>query len=168
MNVTICSRKAASELLRTDTLSRTAVISLLRPTLRRQAARRPRWTTPARRRVFTVVVHDLDLTALPDVGGLDCDTYMPEADALAAFICQGKGGRLDILCQCEYGQSPQRRLRRRPILEYFNWHRHLRLCRLPLLPQPGGVSQGHGCTDKARHSEGITTFCGWLRAPNNV
>jgi len=27
MNVTICSRKAAEELLRTDTLSRTAVIS---------------------------------------------------------------------------------------------------------------------------------------------
>ena len=50
MNVTICSRKAAEELLRTDTLSRTAVISFCDPPPSASLPRRPRWTTPAKRR----------------------------------------------------------------------------------------------------------------------
>lgn len=65
-----------------------------------------------------MVVHDLDLTALPDVG-LNYDTYMPEADALAAFICQARSDGLDILCQCEYGQSRSAACAA-AILEYFN------------------------------------------------
>jgi len=105
MNVTICSRKAAEELLRTDTLSRTAVISFCDPpSVGKPAPVPPLDYAGKAARVFTVVVHDLDLTALPDVG-LDYDTYMPEADALAAFICQARADGLDILCQCEYGQS---------------------------------------------------------------
>ena len=105
MNVTICSRKAAEELLRTDTLSRTAVISFCDPpSVGKPAPTPPLDYAGKAARVFTVVVHDLDLTALPDVG-LDYDTYMPEADALAAFICQARADGLDILCQCEYGQS---------------------------------------------------------------
>ena len=105
MNVTICSRKAAEELLRTDTLSRTAVISFCDPpSVGKPAPTPPLDYAGKAARVFTVVVHDLDLTALPDVG-LDYDTYMPETDALAAFICQARADGLDILCQCEYGQS---------------------------------------------------------------
>ena len=60
--------------------------------------------TGAAARVFTVAVRDLDLSVLPDVG-LTYDTYLPEADALAAFIYQARADGLDILCQCEYGQS---------------------------------------------------------------
>ena len=37
--------------------------------------------------------------------GLTYDTYLLEADALAAFIYQARADGLDILCQCEYGQS---------------------------------------------------------------
>ena len=134
MNVTICSRKAAEELLRTDTLSRTAVISFCDPpSVGKPAPMPPLDYAGKTARVFTVVVHDLDLTALPDVG-LDYDTYMPEADALAAFICQARADG---------------RLRRRDF-GVFQRHRHLRLSRLPLLPQPSGVSQGHGCTDPVR------------------
>ena len=92
MNVTICSRKAAEELLRTDTLSRTAVISFCDP---------PSVGKPA---------------PMPP---LDYDTYMPEADALAAFICQARADGLDILCQCEYGQSRSAACAA-AILEYFN------------------------------------------------
>ena len=92
MNVTICSRKAAEELLRTDTLSRTAVISFCDP---------PSIGKPA---------------PMPP---LDYDTYMPEADALAAFICQARADGLDILCQCEYGQSRSAACAA-AILEYFN------------------------------------------------
>lgn len=119
MNVTICSRKAAEELLRTDTLSRTAVISFCDPpSVGKPAPTPPLDYAGKAARVFTVVVHDLDLTALPDVG-LNYDTYMPEADALAAFICQARADGLDILCQCEYGQSRSAACAA-AILEYFD------------------------------------------------
>ena len=55
---------------------------------------------------------------LPDVG-LTYDTYLPEADALAKFICQSKADGLDILCQCEYGQSRSAACAA-AILEYFD------------------------------------------------
>lgn len=97
MNVTICSRKAAEELLRTDALSRTAVISFCDP----PSTDRPAPTPPldyigAAARVFTVAVRNLDLSVLPDVG-LTYDTYLPEADALAAFIYQARADGLHIL-----------------------------------------------------------------------
>lgn len=105
MNVTICSRKAAEELLRTDALSHTAVISFCDPpSTDRPAPTPPLDYTGAAARVFTVAVRDLDLSVLPDVG-LTYDTYLLEADALAAFIYQARADGLDILCQCEYGQS---------------------------------------------------------------
>ena len=86
MNVTICSRKAAEELLRTDALSHTAVISFCDPpSTDRPAPTPPLDYTGAAARVFTVAVRDLDLSVLPDVG-LTYDTYLLEADALAAFI----------------------------------------------------------------------------------
>lgn len=55
-------------------------------------------------RVFPIAIHDLDLTALPEVG-LDYETFFPEADNLAAFILQAKKDHLNMICQCEYGQS---------------------------------------------------------------
>ena len=100
MNVTICSRKAAEELLRTDTLSRTAVISFCDP---------PSIGKP-------VPMPPLDYAGK---AALNYDTYMPEADALAAFICQARADGLDILCQCEYGQSRSAACAA-AILEYFN------------------------------------------------
>ena len=119
MNVTICSRKAAEELLRTDALSRTAVISFCDPpSPDRHAPTPPLDYTGAAARVFTVAVRDLDLSVLPDVG-LTYDTYLPEADALAAFIYQARADGLDILCQCEYGQSLSAACAA-AILEYFN------------------------------------------------
>ena len=119
MNVTIRSRKAAEELLRTDALSRTAVISFCDP----PSADRPAPTPPldykgAAARGFTVAVRDLDLSVLPDVG-LTYDTYLPEADALAAFIYQARADGLHILCQCEYGQSRSAACAA-AILEYFD------------------------------------------------
>ena len=119
MNVTICSRKAAEELLRTDALSHTAVISFCDPpSTDRPAPTPPLDYTGAAARVFTVAVRDLDLSVLPDVG-LTYDTYLLEADALAAFIYQARADGLDILCQCEYGQSRSAACAA-AILEYFN------------------------------------------------
>ena len=69
MNVTICSRKAAEELLRTDTLSRTAVISFCDPpSVGKPAPTPPLDYAGKAARVFTVAVRDLDLSVLPDVG----------------------------------------------------------------------------------------------------
>lgn len=96
MNVTICSRKAAEELLRTDALSHTAVISFCDPpSTDRPAPTPPLDYTGAAARVFTVAVRDLDLSVLPDVG-LTYDTYLLEADALAAFIYQARADGLWI------------------------------------------------------------------------
>ena len=119
MNVTICSRKRAEELLRNGFPPHTAVISFCDP----PSTDRPAPTPPpdyigAAARVFTVAVRDLDLSVLPDVG-LTYDTYLPEADALAKFICQSKADGLDILCQCEYGQSRSAACAA-AILEYFD------------------------------------------------
>ena len=55
-------------------------------------------------RVFPIAIHDLDLTALPEVG-LDYETFFPEADDLAKFILQAEEDHLNMICQCEYGQS---------------------------------------------------------------
>ena len=51
-----------------------------------------------------IALHDLDPEALADFG-LSEETYFPEADALAEFIYKAKEDGLDIICQCEYGQS---------------------------------------------------------------
>ena len=105
MNVTICSRKSAEELLRNGFPPHAAVISFYDPPSRQRPTPVPLPNYDGKAaRVFSVAVHDLDLTALPDVG-LTYDTYLPEADALAAFIYQARADGLHILCQCEYGQS---------------------------------------------------------------
>ncbi len=55
-------------------------------------------------RVFSVALHDRDPSALADVG-LTVETYFPEADEVAAFIYRARADGVDIICQCEYGQS---------------------------------------------------------------
>ena len=55
-------------------------------------------------RVMQIALHDLDPEALSDFG-LTVDSYFPEAGALAEFIYKAKEDGLDIICQCEYGQS---------------------------------------------------------------
>jgi len=51
-----------------------------------------------------ICIYDLDPSSLSDFG-LSMKTYFPEADALASFIYKAKKDGLDIICQCEYGQS---------------------------------------------------------------
>lgn len=55
-------------------------------------------------RVMRIGIHDLDPEALSDFA-LSVDSYFPEADALAEFIYKAREDGLDIICQCEYGQS---------------------------------------------------------------
>lgn len=119
MNVTICSRKAAEELLRTGFPPRTAVISFYDPPSPRDPSPTPPPDYSGRaERVFPAAVRDLDLSYLEEEG-LSFETYFPEAAEMADFIRTAHADGLDILCQCQYGQS-RSAARAAAILEYFD------------------------------------------------
>lgn len=98
MKVTILSRKAAEAVIKNNRLQNTAVINFYDPD------DAPLDYSGMCDRVFSVAIHDRDPSALADVG-LTVETYFPEADAVAEFIYKAKAEGLDIVCQCEYGQS---------------------------------------------------------------
>ena len=105
MNIEICSRKAMEQRLQKGPLKNTAVISFYDP----PSPRTPKDYTPLDyshrcTRVLAVGVHDIDLEVLPEYG-LTFETYFPEAEVLARFIKEAARKGLDIICQCEYGQS---------------------------------------------------------------
>ena len=54
--------------------------------------------------VFYSELDDLDLEVLRD-NRYTYDTYFPEADEIASFVCQTRKSGMNIICQCEYGQS---------------------------------------------------------------
>ncbi len=68
-------------------------------------------------RLFQVAVHDIDLSSLPEYG-LNYNTYFPEVTNLGEFIFEAYQDGLDIICQCEYGESRSSGCAA-AILEYF-------------------------------------------------
>lgn len=106
MKVTIYSRKAMEKLLLTDFPRNTAVISFYDPetSYSRKDDYKPVNYTGKTDRIFQIPIHDIDLSVLPRFG-LTYDTYFPEADKLAEFIYSAIEDGLDIICQCEYGES---------------------------------------------------------------
>lgn len=105
MKVEILSRKAAEALLASVFPENTAVISFYDPP-RKNA---PKSCMPLNykgkcARLFQVAVHDIDIEVLEDYG-LTFESYFTEADELAEFIIAALDDGLDIICQCEYGQS---------------------------------------------------------------
>ena len=107
MTVKIYSRKVMEALLSKENLENTAIISFHDPVGR--GRRCPQEYEPIDfkgkcERVMQIALHDLDPEALADFD-LTVDTYFPEADELAEFIYKAKEDGLDIICQCEYGQS---------------------------------------------------------------
>ncbi|MCI8332319.1 MAG: dual specificity protein phosphatase family protein [Clostridiales bacterium] len=105
MNVKIYSREAMEEFLKDNVLDNTAVITFYDPpTKRNPKGDKPVDYTGKCDRVFPVCIFDIDLEVLGKYG-LTCDTYFPEVDRLAKFIYQAKQDGLDIICQCEHGQS---------------------------------------------------------------
>lgn len=105
MKVDIYSRKAVEELLKNDFPKNTAVISFYDPpNIRKGEISKLVDYKGKPKRLFIVAVHDIDVDILEDYG-LTFDTYFPEAENLAEFIRQAHDGGLDIICQCEYGQS---------------------------------------------------------------
>lgn len=102
MQVSIYSREAMLKLLQVGFHNKAAVISFYDPP---SAYSEPPLDYSAEtNRVFAIAIHDIDLSVLPEFH-LTYDTYFPEADKLAEFIYQAKKDGLDIICQCEYGES---------------------------------------------------------------
>lgn len=105
MKVQIYSRKAVEELLAGNFPENAAVISFYDPpNIRTGETSAPVDYKGKAKRVFAIPIHDIDIEILGDYG-LAFDTYFPEADSLAEYIDRAYKDGLDIICQCEYGQS---------------------------------------------------------------
>ena len=107
MKITICSRNDMEKLLSQGKIGNSAIISFHDPVDRGRRCTQdyvPIDFTGKCDRVMQIALHDLDPEALSDFG-LSVENYFPEADALAVFIYKTKEEGLDIICQCEYGQS---------------------------------------------------------------
>lgn len=118
MKVEIYSRKAIEKILEKNFPRNTAVISFYDPPGKlRNKDYKPVDYKGRAERLFQVAIHDIDLTVLPDFG-LNYETYFPEADRLGEFIYRAKNDGLDIICQCEYGESRSSGCAA-AILEYF-------------------------------------------------
>jgi len=55
-------------------------------------------------RLFQIPLHDINIDILGDYD-LTYNSYLPLVNELAEFIYDAKKDGLDIICQCEYGQS---------------------------------------------------------------
>lgn len=105
MDVQIYSRIAIEKLLQAGFPDRVAVISFYDPVTSSTNKRgQPVDYSDITNRVFQLALYDIDREILGDYG-LSYETYFPEADDLAKFIYAAKNDGLDIICQCEYGQS---------------------------------------------------------------
>jgi hypothetical protein len=104
MEVKIYSRKAIKELIEKGFPKNTAVISFYTPKNKRDYAEKRVDYSGVCGRVFYVGIPDVDIEILSDYG-YTYDTYLAEADDLAKFIYEARENGLDIICQCDYGQS---------------------------------------------------------------
>lgn len=106
--VEIMSRKEMETLIESGFPENTAVISFYDPKDGRGLARlkeyKPINYNGICDRVFTVGIHDIDIEILGNYG-VTYETYFPEVDKLADFIYTAVERRMDIICQCEHGQS---------------------------------------------------------------
>ena len=107
MKVTVYSRNAIERLMSAFKIKNTAIISFHDPIGKghRQAENyAPIDFTGKCNRVMQIALHDIDIDVLPSFG-LTYMSYFPEVDELAEFIYKAKEDGLDIICQCEHGQS---------------------------------------------------------------
>ena len=98
--VEIYSKKAIMERIIKDSLSDCAVISFYSPQTKNGRINYEGLCKD----VFYVMIPDIDIELLSQYG-YTYDTYLGQADGLAAFIYRAKAQGKSILCQCDYGQS---------------------------------------------------------------
>ena len=104
MEVSIYSRKAVKELIENGFPQNAAVISFYTPKNKRDYEENRVNYDGVCNKVFYVGIPDIDIEILSDYG-YTYDTYLAEADELAKFIYEARADGLDIICQCDYGQS---------------------------------------------------------------
>lgn len=104
MKISIYSRNEIEKLINENFPENTAVISFYDPAGIRSDNKNPVDYKGKAEMLFQVAVYDIDITVLKDYG-LTYDTYLSEANELARFIKTAHDKGLDIICQCQYGQS---------------------------------------------------------------
>lgn len=105
MKISIYSREAVEQLLQTAFPSNTAVVSFYDPPSPKLLEDDgPVDYTGKCDHVFYIGAYDIDKDSLADFH-LTYDTYFPEVTDLAKFIYDVKDNGLDLICQCEYGES---------------------------------------------------------------
>lgn len=103
MKITIHSRKSMEKLMRTGFPENTVVISFYDPPEEGERPRAINYTKTARK-VFQIPLGDISYDALAE-HKVSYGTYFTESEELAAFILAAAKDNLDIICQCEDGQS---------------------------------------------------------------
>lgn len=104
MKISIYSRKEIEKLIENDFSKNTAVISFYDPAGIRSDNMAPVDYHGKADMLFQVAIYDIDISILESYG-LTYDTYFTEVDELAVFIKTAHDKGLDIICQCQYGQS---------------------------------------------------------------
>lgn len=105
MKVTIYSKDAIKKLLKdVDKIDNTAVISFYDPPQARGERAMPVDYRGKTDMIFQIAVNDIDIEVLPEYG-FTFESFFTEANELAEFIVEAHDKGMDIICQCEYGQS---------------------------------------------------------------
>jgi hypothetical protein len=106
MNVNIYSRKEIEKIIENGTFPQnTAVISFYDPAIKKIDKDYSHVNYDGIcEYVFYSELDDLDIGYLGKKG-LTYDSYFPEVDRLAGFIYHAFDNSMNIICQCEYGQS---------------------------------------------------------------
>lgn len=104
MKIKIYSRKAITDLIENDFPKNAAVVSFYTPRRKEKSEEIRVNFQNVCEKVFYVGVHDIDLQILGDYD-YTYETYLSEAASLAKFIYDAKAEGLNIICQCDFGQS---------------------------------------------------------------
>ena len=104
MKVEIYSRKAIKELMDKGFPQNVAVISFYTPNNKWEGMQSPVDYSGFCNNAFYVGIPDIDIEILAEYG-YTYESYLAQADDLANFIREAKANNLDIICQCDYGQS---------------------------------------------------------------
>ncbi len=101
MKLSILSKKDVIELIKNGVPYNVAIISFYSID---NGVDNDKIIYPKETYVFYANVRDIDIDILQDFG-LTYDMYFSEVGALAEFIYKAYKNGMDIICQCEYGQS---------------------------------------------------------------
>lgn len=104
MKVEIHSRMSIKKLMGEGFPKNTAVISFYTPQKMRRAEDVRIDYSGVCEKVFYIAVPDIDLKCLSDYG-YTYDSYIEDTKGLAEFIYEAKNNDMDVICQCDFGQS---------------------------------------------------------------